>query len=163
MSDIVEISTEIKEQTPILHVPITIKNPKALTYEERQEAYAVLRQFSDFHLLPLPEEFWDEDPFSERGAVQLEHDAHIVGLMNAGLLTLSAEKEEMYRSRLRHKIDLVRKASGITSAGDGSIERLEGIDGVSLEGSAETRADNSVSDQSALKEVVDPVSVPVDA
>lgn len=151
MSEIIEISTEIKEQTPTLVVPITISNPKVLTYEERQEAYAVIRQYNDYDRLPLPEEFWDNDPFSERGAVQLEHDAHIVGLMNAGLLTLSAEKEQIYRSRLRHKIDLVRKSRGISTDGEGSIKRLEGVDGVCLEGSAETGGDNAVSDQSALE------------
>lgn len=151
MSEIIEINTEIKEQTPILQVPMKISNPKVLTYEERQEAYAVLRQYDDYHLLPLPEEFWDNDPFSERGAVQLEHDAHIVGLMNAGMLTLSAEKEEMYRSRLRHKIDLVRKSRGISSDGDGSIQRLEGVNGVCLEGSAEPRIHDAICDKSALE------------
>lgn len=151
MSDIIEISTEMKEVTPIVNVPITIKNPKSLTYKERQEAYAVLRQYDDYHLLPLPEEFWDNDPFSERGLIQLEHDAHIVGLLNNNMLTLSAEKEEMYRTRLTHKIELIRESRRVGCAGEGScVERLECVDGVGLEGSAETREHNAIGDESAL-------------
>ena len=142
----------MKEVSPIVEVPITIKNPKALTYEERQEAYAVLRQYNDYDRLPLPEEFWDNDPFSERGLVQLEHDAHIVGLLNKNMLTLSAEKEQTYRTRLAHKIKLLREARGISTDGEGSfVERLEGINGVCLEGSAETREHNAICDKPALE------------
>lgn len=151
MSDILEISTQMKEVAPIVSVPINIKNPKALTYEERQEAYAVLRQYEDHDRLPLPEEFWDNDPFSERGLVQLEHDAHIVGLLNKNMLTLSAEKEQMYRTRLAHKIKLLREARGISADREGSIQRLEGVNGVRLEGGAETGGDNAIGDQSALE------------
>lgn len=139
MSEIVEYNAELKEVEPIVQVPITIQNPKTLTYEERQEAYAVIRTYNDYHLLPLPEEFWDNDPFSERGLTQLEHDAHIVGLLNNGMLTLSAEKEDIYRTRLAHKIQLLRESRGVGASGEGSIQRLEGIDGVSLEGSTESR------------------------
>jgi hypothetical protein len=119
MSEILEVSTELKEVTPIVEVPITIKNPKVLTYEERQEAYRVIRQFNDYHLLPLPEEFWDEDPFSERGLIQLEHDAHIVGLLNKDMLKLSPEKQKVYRDRLAHKIELIRESKNIPSILDG--------------------------------------------
>ncbi len=150
MSEIIEVKTELKEVTPIVEVPITIKNPKVLTYDERQEAYAVLRQYNDYERLPLPEEFWDNDPFSERGVIQLEHDAHIVGLMNKNMLNLSAEKEQVYRTRLTHKIKLLREARGLGSP-DGSIERLEGVDGVCLEGCAETGEYNAICDQSALE------------
>jgi len=150
MSEIIEVKTELKEVTPIVELPITIKNPKVLTYDERQEAYAVLRQYNDYERLPLPEEFWDNDPFSERGVIQLEHDAHIVGLMNKNMLNLSAEKEQVYRTRLTHKIKLLREARGLGSP-DGSIERLEGVDGVCLEGCAETGEHNAICDQSALE------------
>ena len=119
MSEILEVSTELKEVTPIVEVPITIKNPKVLTYEERQEAYAVIRQFHDYHLLPLPEEFWDNDPFSERGLIQLEHDAHIVGLLNKDMLKLSPEKAQVYRDRLAHKIQLLRESKSIPDILDG--------------------------------------------
>lgn len=151
MSEIIEVSTQMNEVSPIVHVPITIKNPKVLTYEERQEAYAVLRQYEDYDRLPLPEEFWDNDPFSERGVVQLEHDAHVVGLLNKGMLTLSAEKEKIYRTRLAHKIELLREARGVGASGDGSIQRLEGINGMCLEGCTETRTDDTISDQSTLE------------
>jgi hypothetical protein len=150
MSEIIEVSTEMKEVTPIIQVPITITNPKTLTYEERQEAYNVLRQYEDYDRLPLPEEFWDNDPFSERGLIQLEHDAHIVGLLNKNMLNLSAEKEQMYRTRLAHKIALLREARGLGSS-DGSIQRLEGVNGMRLEGCAETGEDNTIGDQSALE------------
>lgn len=119
MSEILEVNTTLTEITPTVEVPITIKNPKVLTYEERQEAYAVIRQFHDYHLLPLPEEFWDNDPFSERGLIQLEHDAHIVGLLNKDMLKLPAEKEKVYRDRLAHKIELLRESKGVPSVLDG--------------------------------------------
>ena len=137
MSEIIEVKAELKDTPPIVEVPIKIKNPRVLTYEERQEAYAVLRQYNDYDRLPLPEEFWDNDPFSDRGLTQLEHDAHIVGLLNAGLLTLSAEKEQTYRSRLAHKIELIREAKGVGRL-TGVVEGTEGIDGVSLERSSES-------------------------
>lgn len=150
MSDIIEVNTQMKEVSPVVQVPITISNPKVLTYEERQEAYKVLRQYDDYDRLPLPEEFWDNDPFSERGLIQLEHDAHIVGLLNKNMLNLSAEKEQMYRTRLTHKIQLLREARGLGDA-DGSIERLEGVNRMCLEGCAETGEDNTIGDQSALE------------
>lgn len=150
MSDILEVKAELKEITPIVQVPITIKNPKVLTYEERQEAYAVLRQYSDYHLLPLPEEFWDNDPFSERGLTQLEHDAHIVGLLNVGMMTLSTEKEQTYRTRLAHKIELIRESKGLGRL-TGIVEGAESIDGVSLERCSESRVNNAICDESALE------------
>lgn len=119
MSEILEVKAELTETAPIVEVPITIKNPKALTYEERQEAYNVIRQFNDYHLLPLPEEFWDNDPFSERGLIQLEHDAHIVGLLNKDMLKLSPEKAKVYRDRLTHKIALLRESKPIADILDG--------------------------------------------
>lgn len=119
MSEIIEVNATLTEITPTVEVPMVIHNPKPLSYEERQEAYNVLRQFHDYHLLPLPEEFWDNDPFSERGLIQLEHDAHIVGLLNKDMLKLSPEKEKVYRDRLARKIALLREAKGLPTVLDG--------------------------------------------
>ena len=57
----------------------------------------------------MPEEFFDEDVTSERGQIQLQYDAHMVGLLNKGMIEMSKEKEETYRKRLAHKIELIRE------------------------------------------------------
>jgi len=108
-----EISTAEFEVTPIVQVPIKLfVEPKPLTYEERQEMYAELRNFYDIDKLPLPEEFFDNDVTTERGLTQLQMDAHRVGLLNEGLLKVSPEVEQVYRKRLEHKIKLIREIKG---------------------------------------------------
>jgi hypothetical protein len=114
-----EISTAEFEVTPIVQVPIKLfVEPKALTYEERQEMYADLRNFYDIDKLPLPEEFFDNDVTTERGLTQLQMDAHRVGLLNEGLLKVSPEVEQIYRNRLKHKIKLIREIKGIENKED---------------------------------------------
>jgi hypothetical protein len=75
--------------------------------------YAQLRSYYDIERLPLPEEFFDNDVTSERGLIQLQMDAHRVGLLKQGLLKVSPELEELYRARLKHKIRLIREIKGI--------------------------------------------------
>jgi hypothetical protein len=107
------VSTEI-EVSPVVQVPIkTFVEPKELSYAERQEMYAQLRSYYDIERLPLPEEFFDNDVTSERGLIQLQMDAHRVGLLKQGLLKVSPELEELYRARLKHKIRLIREIKGI--------------------------------------------------
>lgn len=109
-----ELSLEIPEQTPIISLPCTIHaEPKPLTPEERKAIYEQLRQYEDVLKLPLPEDFFDDDVSTERGVKQLQMDAHRVGLLNQGLLTMSAEKEKTLRARLKHKIRLVREMRGL--------------------------------------------------
>lgn len=109
-----EIRVEIAEVTPTLQVEIKTHAPaKVLTQEERQEIYAQLSQYSDIHLLPLPEDFFDDDVVSDRGLTQLQYDAHRVGLLNKGMLEMSKEKEEVLRKRLAHKIELIREMTGL--------------------------------------------------
>lgn len=109
-----EITTAEIEVTPIVQVPIkTFAELKELTYEERQEMYAQLRSFYDIEKLPLPEEFYDTDVTSERGLIQLQMDAHRVGLLKQGLLKVSPELEQVYRARLKRKIKLIREIKGI--------------------------------------------------
>jgi hypothetical protein len=109
-----EIATAEIEVTPIVQVPIqTFAEPKALTYEERQEIYAQMRNFYDIEKLPLPEEYFDTDVTSERGLTQLQMDAHRVGLLNKNMLKVSPELEKVYRARLKHKIKLIREIKGI--------------------------------------------------
>ena len=109
-----EITTAEIEVTPVVQVPIkTFAEPKALTYEERQELYSQLRNFYDIEKLPLPEEYFDNDVTSERGLIQLQMDAHRVGLLKQGLLQVSPELEQVYRARLKHKIKLIRELKGI--------------------------------------------------
>lgn len=103
------IEANIQEVTPNVEVPIKLYvEPKALTAEERREIYSQLTQFYDIDRLPLPEDFFDDDVVSERGQMQLQYDAHMVGLLNKGMIEMSKEKEEMYRKRLAHKIELIR-------------------------------------------------------
>jgi hypothetical protein len=110
-----EIATAEIEVSPMIQVPIkTFAESKALTYEERQEMYAQMRNFYDIEKLPLPEEYFDNDVTSERGLTQLQMDAHRVGLLNNGLLKVSDEMEKLYRARLKHKIKLIREIKGIT-------------------------------------------------
>jgi len=110
-----QISNGEFEVTPFVQVPIkTFAEAKALSYEERQEMYAQMRNFYDIEKLPLPEEYFDNDVTSERGLTQLQMDAHRVGLLNNGLLKVSDEMEKIYRARLDHKIKLIRKIKGIT-------------------------------------------------
>jgi hypothetical protein len=112
--EVQEITSEMQEITPTLDVPITLHVPaKALTDEERKEIYDQLRQYSDIHLLPLPQDFFDEDVTSERGITQLQHDAHMVGLLDKNMITMSAHKEKILRKRLRHKINLLREIRGL--------------------------------------------------
>ena len=107
-------SVEIQEQTPTLIVPITLHaEPKPLTAEERKKMYAEIRKFDDFMMLPVPEDFWDDDVMSERGLTQLHMDAHKVSLLNQGLIEMSKEKEEALRKRLAHKIKLLREMRGL--------------------------------------------------
>lgn len=109
-----ELSLEIPEQTPIITLPCKLyAEPKPLTAEERKEMYEELRKYEDVLKLPLPEDFFDDDVSTERGIKQLQMDAHRVGLLNAGLLTMSAEKEKILRSRLKHKIKLIREMKGL--------------------------------------------------
>ena len=125
-----EIQVEMKEITPTVEVPITLHAPaKALTPEERRDIYAQLRQYEDIHLLPLPEDFFDEDVTSERGITQLQHDAHMVGLLDKKMITMSAHKEKVLRKRLRHKINLLREIKGLPllpefGDADGSAETV---------------------------------------
>jgi hypothetical protein len=107
------------EVTPVVHVPIkTFVEEKPLTYEERQEMYRQLSQYSDIDRLPLPEEYFDNDVTSERGLQQLQMDAHRVGLLKEGLLKVSPELEQLYRARLKHKIKLIREIKGIENKED---------------------------------------------
>jgi hypothetical protein len=104
------IEAKIEEVTPTVQVPVKLfAEPKPLTAEERREIYEQLSQYYDINRLPLPEEFFDEDVTSERGQIQLQYDAHMVGLLNNGMIEMSKEKEETYRKRLAHKIELVRQ------------------------------------------------------
>lgn len=108
------IEVQIPEITPTIQVAIqTHAEQKALTKEERQEIYNQLKNYSDIHLLPLPEDFFDDDVVSERGLTQLQYDAHRVGLLNKGLLKLTPEQEETLRKRLAHKIELIREMNGL--------------------------------------------------
>jgi len=108
------IKVDLPEIAPVVQVPIELHAPaKALTAAERQEIYAQLRQYHDIALLPLPEDFFDDDVTSERGLIQLEHDAHMVGLLNKKMTTMSAEKETILRKRLARKIELIRQIYGI--------------------------------------------------
>jgi hypothetical protein len=114
-----EIATADVEVTPFVQVPIkTYVEPKALTYEERQQMYAEMRTFYDIEKLPLPEEFFDNDVTSDRGLTQLQMDAHRVGLLNNGMLEVSPELEKIYRARLKHKIMLIREMKGIENKED---------------------------------------------
>jgi hypothetical protein len=109
-----QYSAEIQEQTPSLIVPITIHAPPVpLTAEERKVMYAEIRKFDDFMMLPVPEDFWDDDVVSERGLTQLHMDAHRVSLLNQGLMELSAEKEATLRTRLTRKIGMLRAMRGL--------------------------------------------------
>ena len=109
-----EIATAEIEVTPVLQVPIkTFAELKPLTYEERQELYEQLKTYADIERLPLPEEFFDNDVVSERGLMQLQMDAHRVGLLNNNMLEVSPEMEKVYRKRLAHKIKLIREIKGI--------------------------------------------------
>lgn len=113
-TNVPEFKAEIEEVTPRVELPVKLfAEPKPLTKEERQEYYAKLRMFADAFRLPLPEEFWDDDVTSECGQNQLEMDAHMVGLLNKGLITMSPEKEKQVRERLKKKIALVRKLKGL--------------------------------------------------
>jgi len=113
-------SVEIPEQTPTLVVPVTLHtDPKPLSAEDRKAIYSEIRQFNDFMLLPLPEDFWDDDVVSERGLTQLHMDAHRVSLLNQGLIELSKEKEETLRKRLAHKIKLLREMRGLPTTDEG--------------------------------------------
>lgn len=109
-----QLSMEIVEQTPMVAVPCKIHaEPKPLTKEERKEIYAQLRMYEDCLKLPLPEDFFDDDVESERGIIQLQMDAHRVGLLNAGKLEVSKEVEKELRERLAHKIKLLRELRGL--------------------------------------------------
>lgn len=114
-----EIATAEIDVSPVVQVPIkTYAEPKPLTYEERQEIYAQMRNFYDIEKLPLPEEYFDNDVTSERGLMQLQMDAHRVGLLKEGLLKVSPELEQIYRARLKHKIKLIREMKGIKDQTD---------------------------------------------
>jgi hypothetical protein len=109
-----QLSMEITEQTPLVTVPCKIfGEAKPLTKEERKEIYEQLRKFEDHLKLPLPEDFFDDDVESDRGIMQLQMDAHRVGLLNAGKLEMSKEAEKELRDRLAHKIQLIRELRGI--------------------------------------------------
>jgi len=109
-----ELSMEIAEQTPTIVLPCKLHaDAKPLTADERKEIYKQLRQYSDILKLPLPEDFFDDDVCTERGIKQLQMDAHRVGLLNQGLLTMSEEKETVLRTRLKHKIRLLREMRGL--------------------------------------------------
>lgn len=110
------ITAEIQEISPVLTVPVKLHAPaKKLTASERREIYEQLRQYADVDMLPLPEDFFDEDVTSERGIIQLQHDAHMVGLLNKKMIEMSAEKEAVLRERLSRKIELIREIYGIAS------------------------------------------------
>jgi len=109
-----QYSAEIVEQTPRLVVPIkTHAEPVPLDPQERKQMYAEIRKYNDFEMLPLPEDFWDDDVITERGITQLHMDAHQVSLLNQGLMELPKEKEEILRKRLAHKIKLLRQLRGL--------------------------------------------------
>lgn len=109
-----EYSAEIPEQTPRVIVPIkTHTDPMPLDPEERKKIYAEIRKYNDFEMLPLPEDFWDDDVITERGITQLHMDAHQVSLLNQGLIEMTKEKEETLRKRLAHKIEILRKMRGL--------------------------------------------------
>lgn len=109
-----DISVEIKEVTPTITLPCKVfAEQKPLTKEERKAMYEEIRKFEDHLKLPLPEDFFDDDVVSERGLQQLQMDAHRVGLLNAGKLEMSAEKEKELRDRLKHKIKLIREMKGL--------------------------------------------------
>jgi hypothetical protein len=112
MSETIQINAEIAEQSPVITIETKLPAVK-LSYEERQDIYRQLTKFHDVDHLPLPEEFYDDDPFSERGIVQLQMDAHRVGMLNKGLLKISPELEQLYRDRLNHKIELIRASRSI--------------------------------------------------
>lgn len=132
--------TEIVEQTPSLIVPITIHtDPVALTYEERKAMYAEIRKYDDFMMLPVPEDFWDEDVISERGLTALHMDAHRVCLMNQGLLEMSKTKEAILRTRLTRKIAILREMRGLPPAGETDTESATIGDGIVGDGSGELR------------------------
>jgi hypothetical protein len=127
-----ELSFEIPEQTPVISLPCKIHSePKPLTSEERREIYEQLRRYEDVLKLPLPEDFFDEDVSTERGVKQLQMDAHRVGLLNAGLLTLSEEKEKELRARLKHKIRLVREMKGLPT--EDAVTDAEALSVVNIE------------------------------
>lgn len=127
-----ELSIEMKEQTPTIELPCTLyAEAKPLTSEERKAIYDQLRGYSDVLKLPLPEDFFDDDVCTDRGVMQLQMDSHRVGLLNAGLLTLSAEKETVLRARLKHKIRLVRELRGLPT--DESVSDAEAISIVDLQ------------------------------
>ena len=120
-----ELSAAIQDVTPTLQVPIKLHcEPAHLTADDRKAIYCQLRTFDDIMLLPLPEDFFDDDVVSDRGLVQLQMDAHRVGLLNKGLLEVSAEKEDVYRKRLAHKIKLLREIKGLAVTELG-LETLE--------------------------------------
>lgn len=109
-----ELSMEINEVTPTLTLPCTVfAEQKPLTKEERKAMYEEIRKFEDHLKLPLPEDFFDDDVVTERGLQQLQMDAHKVGLLNAGKLEMSKEKEQVLRDRLKHKIKLIREMKGL--------------------------------------------------
>jgi hypothetical protein len=111
-NEILEVKAELPEITPTVTVPIHTDAPlQPLTYEERQAIYAELAQYYDITRLPLPQEFFDNDVSSERGLMQLEHDAHMVGLLNKGMVEMSKEKEEILRKRFAHKVKLLREST----------------------------------------------------
>ena len=109
-----ELSMEINEVTPVITLPCKLfAEQKPLTKEERKAMYEQIRKFEDHLKLPLPEDFFDDDVVSERGLQQLQMDAHKVGLLNAGKLEMSPEKEKELRERLKHKIKLIREMKGL--------------------------------------------------
>jgi hypothetical protein len=109
-----ELSMEIKEQSPTITLPCKVfAEQKPLTKEERKAMYDEIRKFEDHLKLPLPEDFFDDDVVTERGLQQLQMDAHKVGLLNTGKLEMSKEKEKELRDRLKHKIKLIRKMKGL--------------------------------------------------
>lgn len=109
-----ELSMEINEVTPTITLPCTVfAEQKPLTKEERKAMYEEIRKFEDYLKLPLPEDFFDDDVVTERGLQQLQMDAHKVGLLNAGKLEMSKEKEQVLRDRLKHKIKLIREMKGL--------------------------------------------------
>jgi hypothetical protein len=127
-----ELSFEIPEQSPTIELPCVVyADAKPLTSEERKEIYEQLRGYSDILKLPLPEDFFDDDVCTDRGLSQLQMDAHRVGLLNKGLLTLSAEKETVLRARLKHKIRLLREMRGLPT--DDSVSDAEAVAIVDLQ------------------------------
>lgn len=102
------------DETPTIIVPITLHTePMPLSYEERKAMYAEIRKYDDFMLLPVPEDFWDDDVVSERGLTQLHMDAQKVSLLNQGLLELPKQVETILRTRLAHKIGILREMRGL--------------------------------------------------